>query len=117
MEKTTLKSVHDEVQKLARITTEGFRGMATKEDLKGLATKEELENLSVATAKGFEVVATKEELKEFATKTDMKNGFSLIMEELRPMRHDYQTLKDDLAPEVENLKERVTTVERKLATL
>jgi hypothetical protein len=108
MEKITLKSIHNEVQKLAHIFAEGFRAIATKKDL---------EDLLISTAKGFEMTATKEELKEFATKADMQNGFALIMEELRPMRHDYQALKDNIAPQVANLNERVTKVERKVATL
>lgn len=81
----------------------------TKADLRGLATKKELHTeinkIARMVANGFATMATKEELHGLENKVDrleqnMKTGFGLIMENLVPLRRDYEILKDDLAPQV-----------------
>ena len=98
----TITSVHQEVQ-------------SVRLDVKGL--HEEVQGLARMTAEGFAEIhrdfAKKSDLQDL--RKDMQNGFSLIMEELRPMRRDYGALKDDLAPQVAGHEARITKLERKTA--
>jgi|GEM_PF-6953354 len=88
----TVTDLSQTVDTLARITAKGFESTATKEDLKKFVTKEEFRSLEVK----------------------MSAGFSLIMETISPMQHDYEALKDDLAPRMDSVEARLTKVERNI---
>ena len=83
--------------------------IATKKDL-----HTEIDKLARMVADGFATMATKKELARLETRVNA--GFDLIMENLVPLRHDYEALKDDLAPQVALLDARLTKVERKIGS-
>jgi hypothetical protein len=101
-EKPTIAGVHTEVKHLTQ-------------EVHGLA--QEVQNLARITANGFAEIhrdfAKKSDLNDL--RKDMQNGFSLVMEELRPVRRDYTALKDDLAPDVANHEIRISKLEHKAA--
>lgn len=70
----------------------------------------EIQDLARSVAENF---ATKEDLK--LLRQDMQNGFALVMEELRPMRRDYQALKDDMAPQLADHDARITKLEQSIS--
>jgi len=76
-----------------------------------------VDNLAHSVAKGFESMVTKQELKSLEIKlsTKIESGFSLIMDALGPMQHNYDTLKDDLSPRMSTVEARLTKVERKVS--
>ncbi|MCC6934432.1 MAG: hypothetical protein IT406_01920 [Candidatus Yanofskybacteria bacterium] len=84
--------------------------------------RDAIEDLALVTAREFQTLredlkqfATKEDLKQFATKEDLAAGFSMVMDIIRPMRRDYEALKDDLAPRMDSVEQRLLKVEHKVA--
>lgn len=71
-----------------------------------------IEGLASMTAHEFQ--SLREDLKQFATKEDLAAGFSMVMDVIRPMRRDYEVLKDDLAPRMDGVEQRLLKVEHKV---
>ena len=79
-----------------------------------------VDDLARMTAKGFESMATKQELQAVENKVqkledNMTDGFSLVMEALRPMQRNYDALNDDLGLRMSTVEARLTKVERKIS--
>ena len=75
-----------------------------------------VDHLALMTAKEFDNVCTEfaSIRNEMATKKEMRAGFSMVMETLEPLHHDYEILKDDLSPRMSTVEARLTKVERKI---
>jgi hypothetical protein len=90
--------------------------MATKDDLKGLATKQELATIR-------EEMATKQDLQQFATKKDLEAvgeemaiSFSTLGDRIVNAKDELQEQIAGLkyAKEIDELRARVHTLERKI---
>ena len=85
-----------------------------------------IDDLTHMTAKWFESTASKQEIQNIKQeshefkhdvqqfKQEVRTGFSVVMDALGPLQHDYDALKDDLAPRMSTVETRLTKVERKL---
>jgi hypothetical protein len=114
IQKVTLDTLSDKVDKLASKMEAGFEYLSGKMDKGFKKLEEDIESLATMTAQRFENTPTKDDLKNFATKEDIKS-VRTDLARLEQGQENIQLRVDSLAPqfEVSSLERRVKRLEEK----